>query len=212
MQLERNGNNKLLEYAYKLLSKKEYSSYSLKEKLVLKGASEIEANEIVNHLIEKGYLNDDKLLSDIISRDNTKLYGKYKILIQLKKYHLVTSDLNDRFPEEIELEKAKQLVDELEDKYVDLSYQKKVKQIHTYLARYGYETYIISLACEFIKPIDENSEHINLIKDLQKAILRNENIKDNYLLKQKVIKALMAKGYRYNDILIEWEALHNEIN
>ena len=101
---------------------------------------------------------------------------------------------------------------ELEDKYVDLSYQKKVKQIHTYLARYGYETYVISEACEFIKPIDENNEHINLIKDLKKAVLRNENIKDNYLLKQKVIKALMAKGYRYNDILIEWEALHNEIN
>lgn len=212
MQLERNGNNKLLEYAYKLLSKKEYSSYSLKEKLVLKGASEIEANEIVNHLIEKGYLNDDKLLSDIISRDNAKLYGKYKILTQLKKYHLVTSDLNDRFPEEIELEKAKQLVSELEDKYVDLSYQKKVKQIHTNLARYGYETYVISEACEFIKPIDENNEHINLIKDLNKAIFRNENIKDKYLLKQKVIKVLMAKGYRYNDILIEWEALHNEIN
>ncbi len=121
MQLERNGNNKLLEYAYKLLSKKEYSSYFLKEKLVLKGASEIEAKEIVNHLIEKGYLNDDKLLSDIISRDNAKLYGKYKILTQLKKYHLVTSDLNDRFPEEIELEKAKQLVSELEDKSTYLS-------------------------------------------------------------------------------------------
>ena len=133
MQLERNGSNKLLEYAYKLLSKKEYSSYCLKEKLVLKGASELEANEIVNHLIEKGYLNDDKLLSDIIYRDNAKLYGKYKILTQLKKDHLVTSNLNDRFPEEIELEKAKQLVNELEDKYVDLSYQKKVKQIHTYL-------------------------------------------------------------------------------
>lgn len=213
MRLERNGNdNKYLKYAYLLLSKKSYSIYSLKEKLTLKGASNEEITLIVNSLIEKGYLDDNRLIKEIIANDNAKLYGKYKILQKLKKANLVPSSVIDLFPYEIELDKAIKLINKLEDKYSSISYNNMIKKIHAHLSNSGYETNVISDACSHIKSRDDNNEIINLHKDFKKAILRHENIKDMYLLKQKVIKSLMAKGYLYNDICMGWEEYINEIN
>ena len=213
MQLERNGSeNKYLKYAYLLLSKKSYSCYALKEKLVKKGASLEEIETIIISLKEKGYLDDNRLIKEIVNADNDKLYGKYKILQKLKKQNLIPASVIDLFPYEIELDKAIQLISKLEDKYSSISYNNMIKKIHTYLSNYGYETNVISDACTHIKDKDDNNEIINMHKDFKKAILRYENINDKYLLKQKVIKALMAKGYLYNDICMGWEEYINEIN
>ena len=212
MQLEKSGNNKYLKYAYNLLSKRGYSVYSLKEKLMLKGASNEEINQIISLLIEKGYLDDNKLINDIIKFDNEKLYGKYKILQKLKKQNLVPNSVIDLFPYETELDKARKLIVKLEEKYSSISYNNKIKHIHTYLSNMGYDTNVIHDACSYITEKDNSKEIINLEKDFKTAILRHENMLDKYLLKQKVIKSLMAKGYLYNDICICWEEYINEIN
>ena len=212
MQLERNGNDKYLKYAYTLLSKRGYSTSTLKDKLITKGADLNTADSIINSLKEKGYLDDNKLILDIVKIDNTKLYGKFKILQKLKKQNLVPSNLLDLFPYEIELDKARKYIEKLEDKYGSLSYNNMVKKIHTHLSSMGYETNVIADACSYIKQKDSSKELINLEIDFKRAILRHENELDKYLLKQKVIKSLMAKGYLYNDICICWEEYINEIN
>ena len=210
MQLEKNGKTNYLEYAYKLLSKKSYSSYCLAEKLVLKGALEQETKLVIDHLVKNGYLNDQKLIDEIIALGNEKLEGKYKILTKLKKQHLIDSNFILIFSDEVELDKAIRLIDKLEDKYSTLSYNKKNQQIHNYLARVGYETYIISEAFTHIKPINEFQERDNLFLEYSKALNKYKDIDDKYLLKQKIIKALMAKGYSYSEINMIMEEFKHE--
>ena len=197
--------SKYLTYVYSLLSKNRYSEFTIKEKLLLKGAKQEEINSIISILVEKKLIDDDKLIEDIIDIDNQKLYGKYKILQKLKTKGLVPKNVIDSFPYEKELEKAKLLIEKIEVKYFSHSYNDMIRHIHNYLSNMGYETRVISDASSFIKERDQENELLNLEKDFKLAIIRHEKILDEYLLKNKVIKSLMAKGYLYNDILLCWE-------
>ena len=207
-----NNISKYLTYAYSLLNKKRYSEYKLKEKLLSKGATISQCIEIINILKDKGYIDDSSLIRDIVSEDNEKLYGKYKIIHHLKTQGLVPSNIDILFKEDIEIAKANKLVVKLEDKYHSLSYLNKTKHIHSALAIAGYETSIISIACESIKERNEIDELINLEHDLKLAVLKPVNLIDGKLNKEKIFKSLMAKGYLYNDICICWEEHINEIN
>ena len=57
---------------------------------------------------------------------------------------------------------------------------------------------------------DESKEIDNLVKDMKIAFLRNEKIEDNKMLKDKVIKSLLSKGYEINDISKQMEVFIDE--
>ncbi|RMD47385.1 MAG: regulatory protein RecX [Aquificota bacterium] len=73
-------------YAFKLLSKKDYFSSELRYKLIQKGYSEEEIDEVINYLQKEGYINDENLIlrykeraiekGESPSRLKSKLYRK----------------------------------------------------------------------------------------------------------------------------------------
>ncbi|PMP67654.1 regulatory protein RecX, partial [Desulfurella multipotens] len=70
-----------LDYAFKLISKKRYTSKELQEKLEQKG---IDPEPIINRLKELNYLNDLEYAIDYKNKKQNEGYGKYKILFHLK--------------------------------------------------------------------------------------------------------------------------------
>lgn len=204
--------SKHLSYCYNLLSKKRYSEAKIKEKLLMRKVNEEDINSIINKLKNSNLINDDELIRDIIRLGNEKNYGKYKIITNLKNNGLVMPLLKEYFLHEDEVEKAKRQIIRLEDKYSKESYLHKMNHIHKSLSMLGFEVNVINEAMANIKEIDVENEFSNLEGEFKKAILRLENEKDDKLLKQKLIKHLMGKGYQYNDINILWEEYINEIN
>lgn len=78
-------NTSIKEYALKLISKKEYSSYKLQEKLNKKYPNDkILVQRIVKELINKGYINDNDYLNMYFNKYILSYKGiryiKYKLL------------------------------------------------------------------------------------------------------------------------------------
>lgn len=204
--------SKHLIYAYNLLAKRRYSELKIREKLIVKGASDSDANKVINKLKENGLIDDMSLIKDIIRSGNEKNLGKYKIITSLKNNGLSNGDLINMFDERNEIEKAIHQLHKLESKYSNESYLKRTNHIFHQLQMLGFEVNVINEAMTEAKEKNENDEFLNLENDFKKAILRLEINSNDKLLKQKLIKALLGKGYEYNDIIVLWEEYINEIN
>ena len=50
--------NPLLHYCYKILAKRDYSEFKIRQKLTQRNASDSEQDDIINHLKEKNFLNE----------------------------------------------------------------------------------------------------------------------------------------------------------
>jgi len=74
---------KALEYCLKLLSSRDYSHAGIREKLVNKGYSEMEANQIAGYLAQKHYIDEERMASNII-RKHTAENPASKALITAK--------------------------------------------------------------------------------------------------------------------------------
>ncbi|MCQ2776565.1 MAG: RecX family transcriptional regulator [Bacilli bacterium] len=200
-----------LEYAIKLLSKKRYSEMKIKEKLVNKNFNSLEINIIINDLKSKNLINDNAYAKEMIDYMNLLNYGKFKILNKLKNEGLIINAL-ENFSDGYELLKANNQIEKLNNKYLSSSYVKKIALIRSSLVSLGFDESTIEEAIKNVDEIDEENELENLEKEFKLAILRLENKYDVKLLKEKIIKSLMGKGFDYNDILIMWEEYENEIN
>ncbi|ACO04903.1 MAG TPA: regulatory protein RecX [Persephonella sp.] len=131
-----------LSYAFKLLSKRDYFSSELKDKLVKKGFDPEESDQVVQYLVQKGYLDDQKLKERLSSLLKEK--GKSPIYIKKKFYSKGVEPPEISYDEEFET--AYNL---LKKKY------KKEKQFHTvvkFLKNRGFSySVIIDVANKFLE-------------------------------------------------------------
>ncbi|WP_457622352.1 regulatory protein RecX [Persephonella sp.] len=131
-----------LSYAFKLLSKRDYFSSELKDKLIKKGFDSEEANSIVQYLEDKGYINDLELrerLSNVL-----KEKGKSPLYIKKKFYSKGIEPPEISYQDEYDI-----AYDLLKRKY------KKEKQFHTvvkFLKNRGFSySVIIDVANKFLE-------------------------------------------------------------
>lgn len=204
--------SKNLDYAYSLLKKKRYSEKRLVEKLVNKNATNEEIEFIINKLKTSGLINDEELLKDLIEISNSKLFGRLRILDEIKKQGLSLVEADKLLPYEKEDEKFAQFIEETNKKLINLPKLKKIEKIKQKAINYGYNQEQIDSIDYNSLLDDEDNEIISLEKELKTAVLRLEDKYDGKLLKDKVFKSLMGKGYSYNSIDILWEEYINEIN
>ncbi len=93
--------NKIKSYAFKLLSKRDYFSSELKQKLLSKGFNEKDVEEVISNLKEEGYINDEQLEKRLKERYLQK--GKSPAYIRKKLFSKKgKGDLNITFEEELE--------------------------------------------------------------------------------------------------------------
>jgi SOS response regulatory protein OraA/RecX len=72
-----------LDYAYRLLARRDYSEQALSSKLLAKGFTEEAVIRTVTHLKEQKYLNDSRLAADQLERLNAQGFGPRGIKAKL---------------------------------------------------------------------------------------------------------------------------------
>ena len=200
--LEYNNDAKLLKYALNLRSKALYSEYKLREKLYNKGASKKSVDRIIKMMKSYDLINDKMLAEDLLEYYNSLNYGEKKIRHKLSEKGIFDEDINKlRFPVSIERKKANNIFPKLEKKYDKYNYVQKKQHIYNAYLEQGFSS---ELALELSNKIVEknNKDELDKLKiDYQKIKLRLSRKYQKKELKQKVLQALLAKGYKYNDIL-----------
>ncbi|MPN36501.1 hypothetical protein SDC9_184010 [bioreactor metagenome] len=130
----------------------------------------------------------------------------------MRKRGIEEKDLKSlHFKETKELEKAKTLLSSLERRYSKYKYLEKKQHIYSNLVSHGFTSEIASSVSSLIKA-DSKQESNVLAKDFAKAYTRLSSKYDGRELYDKVIKSLLQKGYKYQEIKKKIEEKVNETN
>lgn len=191
-----------LSYITKLLASKAYSKHQIKTKLLKKGASESQIEDILE-ILTKYHLIDDKLIiEEVIEYADYRHFGFNKIKEELFKKGISSIYIDKlKYDETREIKHAKSLLKDYERKYDKYNYQMKKRHIYDAYLRQGYSFEVINIVIEDMSPLDEKKEKQLIKGDYQKLIKKYENKLSGNSLKEKVKESLLAKGYRYKDIL-----------
>ena len=198
----RNELETYLGYITKLLSSKSYSKHQIKQKLSKKGASETQIEDILE-ILTKYHLIDDKLIiEEVLEYADYRHYGFNKIKDELFKKGISSIYIDKLvYDEARELKNAKALLKDYERKYDKYNYQTKKKHIYDAYLRQGYSFDIINNVIVDMSPIDEKKEKELIKVDYQKLVKKYKDKLSGNSLKEKVKEALLARGYRYKDIV-----------
>lgn len=137
-----------LEYAVKILSKKDYSQHKLTKKLRDKNYSEEEVSSAVETLQKKRYLRDDVYAEDLAINLIQRSYGDLFIKEKLAHEKLLISDqaLNGLRKERSLTEEIviQQLIEKKLTNSDDLNSSKVRKRIYNYLLSRGFASELFS--------------------------------------------------------------------
>ena len=185
----------------KRLSINDYSPQKIEEILYKKGANKSEIKEIIEKLHTFSFLDEQKMVEEVISFCDSKHYG----------YNRIIKMLYDKKISKKEIEKVKYNLnrEEKEGKIqTEILIRKNVKKnnaslkksVFSGLIRLGFDE---GLSIELVNKIS-NSNHIhelNVLKlDYEKYFMRYSSKYKGLELNQKVTNALLSKGYQINDI------------
>ena len=193
--------------------KEAHTIYQTKIYLIKKGADAPMSNRIVKRLQESGYL-DDKAYAESYAYElgSLRMYGKYRILIDLKEKGIDESIIAAlTFDEEEELQKACAYARLANHKYASsIDIKKKQKMIYSLRER-GFDDEIAKEATRLeLTPMDPELEQSKLVEDMKRAFVRYGHKASGYELKQKVLVYLARKGYPYENIKVAIEEYNDE--
>ena len=193
---------KLMQYALKIRSKSLYSEFKMREKLYAKGGNKKEVDLVIKRLKQYDLIDDSALASDLLEYYNSLNYGEYKIKTKLLEKGIFQESVDKlKFPVSLERKKANNIFSKLEKKYE--KYNDSQKKLHIYQAylQLGFSSEIAEEMKNKVHSSNSKDELAKLKADYQKANIRLSRKYQKKELKQKIIQALMSKGYRLNDIL-----------
>lgn len=190
--------------ALSLLEKQNYTVFVLSQKLLDKGATPAQASSICKRLEKEGLL-DDKRYAKTYAEDVARIrcLGKRRVLFELKKKGIreeILSSLD--FPEEIELEKAREAANIFDRKYARATnLSKKAKVVKNLLERGFSQEVAEQAANEEVTLNDVEDEKARLRAAYELAQIRYGRKYEGYEKKKRVVAYLLKQGYRYEDIL-----------
>jgi regulatory protein len=128
-----------LNYALKLLGKRDYSAGKLKRKMSEKDFSNDEIDQTIKILIDKKFLDDERYARNFVRNQlNIKPVGKY-VLEQKLKQRFIDSEIIKKILKDINSEKEAGLAKEAANKkyqVVSIKYQGDKGKIHQILFRH----------------------------------------------------------------------------
>lgn len=197
----RNDIDKYNSYATKLLSNKQYSTSSIKDKLSKKGANEAQIEEVIKLLIKYQLLDDSLLVKEYLEYADYKHFGYNRIREDLIKKGIPIYKIDKiKYDEKRELKLAKEILKDLEKKYSKYNHFQIKKHCYDALIRLGYGFDIAKVVVENISPMNKKKEMELLKIDYQKAKAKYEKKYHGYELTEKINNSLLQKGYKYEHI------------
>lgn len=196
---EKNILAKYFDIAYKLISKKEYSSGLLKKRLIEKEINEGYIEKIIITLKEQGLIDDERYAYDYKESLDFRLYGKNYIIKLLKE-----AGIEDKYINNIEFnneeEKINKLIAILIKKREKESYLVMKKHLYQDLYLRGYDSELINETIALIEGYDQDKEYDNCLRDFQKYNRIYQSKYSKKELRPRIISSLMRKGYSYDII------------
>lgn len=190
-----------LKKAMSLLKKGHYSEFHIREKLKEKEFDSKTINAVVKFLKNNDLINDEMLANDLMEYFNEKNYGKNRIINELRNKGIFDVTISKlKFPESLEKKKAKEYLQEIEPRLINLSYEKKKERLYTSLMGRGFEMNVVLSTLEGLKNKDEKQEKKNLNRDFSLIYMRLSRRYEDEELKEKIFKAMKNKGYKFKDI------------
>ena len=190
----------LFQKAVQKISINDYSPNKIKEFLIKKGASKSEIELVVQKLNKYDLLNEDELISNVISFCDSKHYGFNRIIKmlndrQVSKDKIVKLNKDDTREAKEALEQTKRLV----KRYKKKSTVNLKQSVYSALIRYGFDENIASI--EASKVFNTYDNELNMLKlDYAKLLSSYSRKVNGKELQNKVTQALLSKGYKINDI------------
>ena len=209
---EENSLDAAYSYAKSLLLKAMYSEWGIRDKLYAKEYTKDVVDKVVTKLKKERLIDDKKLCKEYISYGNDKLWGKNKIIQELKKKGVFEETLKDLvFSPRTELVKANKLLPKLEKKYSNLPTSDKKQHIYNAIISQGFTHEIaveVSRKAKSTKEKEEDALLKRAFSNTYSKALRTNKTKDG--VKAYVFRSLSQKGYKMNDIRKLWEEKENE--
>ena len=190
----------LFQKAVQKISINDYSPNKIKEFLKKKGASYSEIEIVVQKLNKYDLLNEDELISNVISFCDSKHYG-FNRIIKMLNDRQVSKDKIAKLNKD-ESRETKEVIEQT--KRLVKRHKKKntanlKRNVYSALIRYGFDENIASLESSkvFNSPVNELNmlklEYSKLVSSYSRKVKGKE-------LKDKITKSLLSKGYRFYDI------------
>ena len=193
--------DKYFVYASNLLSSRSYSKLKIKEKLLKKGATELQIEQVIELLTKYQLLDDKEVIKEYLEYADYKHYGYNRIKDDLYKKGITSFNIDKiKFDEVRESKHAKALIPSLDKKYDKYNYSSKKKHAYEALIRLGYNSDIALNAINELSLVDEKKEKEYLKIDYEKAKRKYKDKYYGYEYNEKVTEYLLSKGYLYKHI------------
>jgi regulatory protein len=192
-------NEGLASYALSLALKGCYSRHDVRLKLEAKSQDADQIRQALYKVQQEGFLDDEAFAKQYVEEKENQLYGEERILSDLRFKHGINETIISRLHFDKEEENAKKAALQLEKRYARLPLRAKQQKGSEALRRRGYRESIASWAVSSYQEDKESS--VKALADLsEKLIARYEKKYNGYELRAKCFAALLAKGYRSEDI------------
>ena len=197
---EKDEVQELFTLAVKRLIVRDYSPSKLREYLLKKNKNKKVVDEVIKKLQRYQLLNEDELIERVIEYCDSKHYGYNRIILMLKTRGISLNKINNvKLDHQRETKEAIEQTKRLVKRYKGKNTVNLKRSVYSALVRYGFDENIASL--ESSKVFNSPSSDLNMLKlEYSKLISRHSrNLKGNKL-KDKIIKTLLVRGYKINDI------------
>lgn len=198
-------------YATKRLILTSYSPKKIEEFLYKKGANKTQIKKVLEKLRKYDFINEPKMVEEIISFCDSKHYGFYRIIKMCNDRKISKEEIEKLEYNSIREEKQCELqIKILQNRYKNKNENGCKKSIYSALVRCGFDE---ALSLELVNKFS-NSNHIheiNVLKlDYKKCFSKYSRKYTGYELSQKITNYLLSKGYRIKDI--NYEEIQNEMD
>lgn len=190
----------LFTVAVKRLITRDYSPSKLREYLLKKNKNKTMVDEVIKKLKKYQLLNEDELIERIIEYCDSKHYGYNRIIFMLKTREISLDKINKvKVNRERETKEAIEQTKRLVKRYKGKNTVNLKRSLYSALIRYGFDENIASL--ESSKVSNSPLSELNMLKlEYSKLVSRYSRKTKGKELNNKIIKSLLGKGYRINDI------------
>lgn len=179
--------------------------------------SEEECDQLVNDLVQKGYLDDYQYMMSKIDKMQYSLQSKGKIIRTLVEKGIPHDDIAKavaQLDDEEEREKAVKIAEKLKNSVKDKSPNMKRNVIAQKLIRQGFDSSIARNASEQIE-FEDNDEYQELCRVIEKAHRVHSRKYKGSELKNRIIRTCMQKGFQHAQIMETMEGMewyHEEMD
>ena len=189
----------LRKYVLSLVNRGSYSAHDVREKLRKKTTEEDTIRRLIFSLKQQGLINDAEFARDYQAQKEAQLYGRNRIIQELKFKHGIRDEIVDSLSFKHEEEHAEKLAGIWEKKYARLPLKSKKEKAALALVRRGYDEVVSREAVQgYRQAKDVGDKNLKLL--CEKTLKKYGAKYNGYQLRSKTFAYLMGKGYGSEEI------------